>query len=73
MAEGFINLFAQQDTTGNKPHFRVLFKLDGVDHEGAVWPAKDGKKGFSGRFKPKQARTDSAPADDAVEDEGMMS
>jgi hypothetical protein len=64
MAEGFMNLFPQEDTSGKKPHFRVLFKLTEngreVEHEAAFWPAKEGKKGFTGRFKPRQSRAESA-------------
>ena len=54
MAEFYINLFEQQDYAGtNRPHFKALFKIDGVEHECAFWPNKDGKKGLSGKAKPK--------------------
>lgn len=54
MSEFYINLFAQEDYAGtNRPHFRATLKIDGVDHECALWPNKDGKKGFSGKAKPK--------------------
>ena len=62
MAEGYINLFEQEDFAGtNRPHYKGYLKIDGVDHEFALWPAKDGKKGFSGKYKPKQERP--APAE----------
>ncbi len=54
MAEGYINLFLNEHEGTNKPHYKMLFKIDGVDHEAALWPAKEGKKGFSGKYKPKQ-------------------
>lgn len=54
MAEFYINLFEQEDYAGtNRPHFKALFKIDGVEHECAFWPNKDGKKVLSGRAKPK--------------------
>ena len=54
MAEFYINLFEQEDYAGtNRPHYKALFKIDGVEHECAFWPNKDGKKGFSGKAKPK--------------------
>lgn len=54
MAEFYINLFEQEDYAGiNRPHFKALFKIDGVEHECAFWPNKDGKKGLSGKAKPK--------------------
>lgn len=56
MTEFFINLFDNRPVEGKKPHFKALFKLNGVDYECALWPAKEGKKGFSGKAKPKQAR-----------------
>lgn len=56
MSEGYINLFKNDDTSGNRPHYKLTFKLDGVWHEAALWPAKDGKKGFSGKFKPQEKR-----------------
>jgi hypothetical protein len=51
--EGYVNLFENSDKTGNKPHFKGYLKIDGVDHEFALWPAKEGKKGFSGKYKVK--------------------
>jgi hypothetical protein len=55
MAEGYITLF-QNEPDGNKPHFKGFIKIDGVDHEFALWPAKEGKKGYSGKYKPRTAR-----------------
>ena len=56
MAEGYINLFINEHEGTNRPHYRALFKIDGVEHEAAFWPAKEGKKGFSGKYKPKVAK-----------------
>lgn len=56
MSEGYVNLFVNEDTSGKKPHFKGYLKIDGVDHEFALWPAKDGKKGFSGKYKVREAR-----------------
>jgi hypothetical protein len=56
MAEFFINLFDNRPAEGKRPHFTILCRIDGVEHECALWPAKDGKKGFSGKLKPKEAR-----------------
>ncbi len=57
MAEFYINLFEQEDYAGtNRPHYKALFKIDGVEHECAFWPNKDGKKGFSGKAKLKQVK-----------------
>ena len=54
MVEFYINLFEQEDYAGtNRPHYKALFKIDGVEHEYAFWPNKDGKKGLSGKAKPK--------------------
>lgn len=50
--EGYLNLFANSDTSNNKPHFKGFLKIDGVEHEFALWPSKSGK-GFSGKYKPK--------------------
>lgn len=56
MTEFYINLFEQEDyASTSRPHYKALFKIDGVEHECAFWPAKDGKKGFSGKAKPKVA------------------
>lgn len=55
--EGYINLFEQEDYAGtNRPHYKGYLKIDDVDHEFALWPNKEGKKGFSGKYKPKQAK-----------------
>ena len=59
MSEGFVNLFMCDDTSGNKPTFRGNLKIEGVYHEFALWPAKNGKKGFSGKYKPKTQRQES--------------
>lgn len=56
--EGWINLYKNDDTSGNRPHYKVTFKIDDVWHEAVLWPAKDGKKGFSGKFKPQEKRVD---------------
>lgn len=56
MAEGCVNLFENDHDNTNRPHFKGYLKIDGVDHEFALWPNKDGKKGFSGKYKPKQAK-----------------
>ncbi len=53
MAEGYVNLFLNEHEGTNKPHYKGYFKIDGVDHEFALWPAKEGKKGYSGKYKPK--------------------
>ena len=53
MPTGYVTLFVNQPD-GNKPHFKGYIKIDGVDHEFALWPAKDGKKGFTGKYAPKQ-------------------
>lgn len=59
MVEFYINLFEQEDYVGtNRPHYKVLFKLDGIEHECAFWPAKEGKKGYVGKAKPRQPRSD---------------
>ncbi len=72
MAEFYINLFEQQDYAGtNKPHYKALFKIDGVEHECAFWPNKDGKKGLSGKAKPKvpYAKPQESTATGAIVDE----
>lgn len=56
MSEGYVSLFANEDTGGNKPHFKGYIKIEGVEHEFALWPAKEGKKGFNGKYKPKTAK-----------------
>jgi len=58
--EGYINLFVQDNTENRRPHFKGFLKIDGVDHEFALWPAENGKKGFSGKYKPK-SETSYAP------------
>lgn len=50
--EGFIDLYESTDKTGNKPHYRGFLKINGEKHEFALWPAKEGRKGFSGKYKP---------------------
>lgn len=55
MSEGKINFYQCDDTSGNKPHYRGYVEIDGVVHELAVWPAKNGK-GFSGQYRPKGER-----------------
>lgn len=55
--EFYINLFPNEHEGTNKPHFKALFKIDGVDHECAFWPAKEGKKGYVGKAKLKQEYT----------------
>jgi len=58
MAEGYVNLFINDyhKDGDNKPHYKGFLKIDGVEHEFALWPAKEGKKGFSGKYKPKQPK-----------------
>ena len=57
MAEGYMSLFVQEDFAGtNRPHYKGYIKIDDVDHEFALWPAKEGKKGFTGKYKPKQIK-----------------
>lgn len=63
--EMWMSLFQQSDTSGNKPHFKILCKdSDGVEHEAAFWPAKDRagnpKQGFSGKLKPKEKKVTQA-------------
>jgi hypothetical protein len=58
MPEFFINLFDNRPAEGKRPHFTILCRIDGVEHECALWPAKDGKKGFSGKMKEKEIRVD---------------
>lgn len=55
MSEFWINLFHNEKKEGNRPHFKALFKIEGVDYECSFWPAKEGKKGYSGKAKPKEA------------------
>lgn len=68
MPTGYVNLF-QNDTSDNdkKPIFKGYLKIDGVDHEFALWKAKDGKKGYSGKYGPKAAKE--APKQPALDDE----
>lgn len=65
MAEGYVNLFENEWDGTNRPHFKGYLKIDGVDHEFALWPAKEGKKGYSGKFKPKEARPSEESANPA--------
>lgn len=58
--EGYVNLFINDHEGTNKPHYKGYFKIDGVDHEFALWPAKEGKKGFSGKYKPKTPKEESS-------------
>ncbi len=61
--EGYVNLFVQDNTENNRPHYKGFMKIDGIDHEFALWPAKDGKKGFSGKYKPKEPVSNVTQAD----------
>ena len=63
MAEGYINLFLNEHEGTNRPHYKLSFKIDGVDHEAALWPNREGKAGFSGKYKPKG---ESAPRQESV-------
>lgn len=54
--EFYINLYEQEDKSGKRPHYRILFKHEGKQYECALWPNKDGKAGFYGKVKPKEAR-----------------
>jgi hypothetical protein len=56
MSEGFITLFDNTPAEGNRPHYKGFFKIEGVEHEFALWPSRDGKKGYSGKYKPKEAK-----------------
>lgn len=57
MSEFYINLFEQEDYAGTKrPHYKALFKIGDVEYECAFWPARDGKKGYSGKAKPRQPK-----------------
>lgn len=49
--EGYLNLYENEDRSGNRPHFKATFKIGEVWHEAALWPAREGKKGFSGKYK----------------------
>lgn len=70
MPEGYVNLFVQNDYAGtNRPHYKGFLKIDGVEHEFALWPAKEGKKGFSGKYKPKQAKPVENVSTGAIVDE----
>lgn len=55
MPEGYISIFQVTDTSNNRPHFKGFIKIDGVDHDFAVWPSRTGK-GYTGKYKPKQAQ-----------------
>ena len=70
MSEGYVNLFQNEHEGTNRPHYKGYIKIDGVDHEFALWPNKDGKKGYSGKYKPKQERShgleDDVPATASV-------
>jgi len=64
--EFYINLFQQEDTSNNRPHFRALMTIDGVKHECAIWPNKDGKQGYSGKVKVKEEYTPRPNAAEAL-------
>lgn len=51
----YINLFKQEEVEGtNRPHYKAVFKHEEKEYEVAFWPNKEGKKGYSGKVKPKQ-------------------
>ncbi|CAB5212817.1 hypothetical protein UFOVP191_26 [uncultured Caudovirales phage] len=50
--EVFVTLFDSTPAEGNRPHYKGFLKIDGVEHEFALWPSKSGK-GFTGRAKLK--------------------
>lgn len=55
--EGYINLFDNNYSEGsNRPHFKGFLKIDGIEHEFALWPNREGKSGYSGKYKPKQPK-----------------
>lgn len=69
MVEGYVNLFENEHAGTNRPHFKGYMKIDGVDHEFALWPAKEGKKGYSGKFKPKEIKADDQTKAQSIVDE----
>ncbi len=70
MAEGYMSLFVQEDFAGtNRPHYKGYIKIDDVDHEFALWPAKEGKKGFTGKYKPKQPKPVNTEAENSIVEE----
>lgn len=56
MSEGYVNLFINEHEGTNRPHYKGYLKIDGVEHEFALWPNKEGKYGYSGKYKPKQPK-----------------
>jgi hypothetical protein len=76
--EGYINLFINdyKSDGDNKPNFKGYLKIDGVDHEFALWPNREGKQGYSGKYKPKNtpepvSNVTQADADKAWEEAKM--
>jgi len=69
MSEGYITLFVNADgmnqPSSKKPHYKGFIKIEGVDHEFALWPAKDDKKGFSGKYKPKGQQQPQTQSEDS--------
>lgn len=63
MAEGWVNLFTNEHEGTNRPHFKGTFKIGGDWHEFALWPAKEGKTGYSGKYKPKQLKAEPQQSD----------
>ena len=51
----FVTLFDNTPAKDNRPHYKGYLKIDGAEHEFALWPSKSGK-GFTGRAKPKEAK-----------------
>jgi hypothetical protein len=66
MANGKINIFQPDNTTGNRPHWKGYITIDDVVHELAMWPAKSGK-GYSGTYKPKESYTPAAEPTQAMD------
>lgn len=54
--EGFIDIFECEDKSGKKPHFKGYIKINGENHEFAVWPSQK-HRGYSGKYKPKVERS----------------
>jgi hypothetical protein len=75
-----INVYMVNNPKERAPHIKGFITINGVVHEVALWPAKNGKDGsYSGNFKPKQdtptphnqSKSDGyapKPANDFVED-----
>lgn len=55
--ETWLKLYPQE-VSGKRPHYKLICKIDGVEHEAAFWPATDKEgnpiEGFSGKLKPKE-------------------